>query len=175
LASVEGPWRITFQPNLGAPEGIELAKLEPWSLNADDGVKYFSGTATYAQTIQAPQSWFAQGSKIMLDLGGVGDIAEVSINGTKVGTLWKPPYQIDVTGALRAGANPLQISVTNEWSNRIAGDAVAVARGGTRVLSGGGGRSGFGGGGARGGRGGGGNLATSGLLGPITIISETVK
>jgi hypothetical protein len=170
LTSVEGPWRIIFQPNLGAPEGIEMAKLEPWSLNADDGVKYFSGTATYAQTIQAPQSWISQGSKIMLDLGGVGDIAEVSINGTKVGTLWKPPYKIDVTGTLRAGANELQISVTNEWSNRIAGDAAAVARGGKRVLSGGGGRGGF-----TGARGGGGNLAPSGLIGPVTLISETAK
>ena len=170
LTSVDGPWRITFQPNLGAPEGIEMAKLKSWSLNADDGVKYFSGTATYAQTIQAPQSWISQGSKIMLDLGGVGDVAEVSINGTKVGTLWKPPYKIDVTGPLRAGANELQISVTNEWSNRIAGDAAAVARGGKRVLSGGGGRGGF-----TGARGGGGNLAPSGLLGPVTLISETVK
>ena len=113
--------------------------------------------------MQMPASWFTPGNKLILDLGDVGDIAEVSVNGKSLGTLWKPPYRIDATSALRAGANQLEIKVTNEWSNRIAGDA----RGGQRVLSGGGG--------GRGGRGGGRGLAPSGLIGPVTVVSQTVS
>src|SRR6185436_12890447 len=46
LANIDGPWAISFPANLGAPAKIELAKLESWTANADQGVKYFSGTAT---------------------------------------------------------------------------------------------------------------------------------
>jgi len=164
LATVSGPWTIRFQPNLGAPEQIRLDKLEPWSAHADDGVKYFSGTAAYTQTLQAQPNWFAAGIKLEMDLGAVGDIAEVVINGKSMATLWKPPYRLDVTDALRPGANQLEIRVTNEWTNRIAGDA----RGGVRVLSGGGGRGGFGGRGSAG-------TAASGLLGPVTLVSKTSR
>jgi hypothetical protein len=160
LATIEAPWRVSFQPELGAPPSIEMPKLQSWTENPDPGVKFFSGTATYTQTMPAPGSWFGKGDRIWLDLGNVRDIAEISINGKPFGTLWKPPYRIDVTNAIKAGPNQLEIKVTNQWSNRIAGDAA----GGPRILSGGGGR-GFG----RGARG----PADSGLLGPVTLISSS--
>jgi hypothetical protein len=125
LATVEGPWTVAFPAGLGAPASIQLPKLESWTENADAGVKYFSGTATYTRSLQAPRAWFRPGAKILLDLGEVGDLAEVTVNGKSLGTLWKPPYAVDVTSALRAGANQLEIRVTNEWTNRIAGDRVA--------------------------------------------------
>ena len=75
-------------------------------------------------------------------------------------TLWKPPYRADVTGALKPGANQLEIKVTNQWGNRIAGDRGAAPE--KRVLPAASGGRGFGG------RGGGGP-APSGLLGPVTL------
>ena len=81
LATVSGPWTISFPPNFGAPPKIELAQLESWTANADEGVKYFSGTATYTKTIEAPRAWFRPGARILLELGTVNDLAEVSING----------------------------------------------------------------------------------------------
>ncbi len=74
-------------------------------------MKYFSGTATYTKTVQAPASWFVAGSRVMLDLGVAKDLAEVSVNGKNVGLLWKPPYKVDVTGALRPGANRIEVKV----------------------------------------------------------------
>ncbi len=165
LTAVEGPWALAFQPQLGAPEAIEMPKLDSWTNNADAGVKYFSGTGTYTKTIQAQQSWFAAGAHLVLDLGSVGDLADVSVNGTSLGTLWKPPYQIDVTSALKPGDNKLEIKVTNQWTNRIAGDAAAPA--GQKVLSGGGG--------GRGGFGGAAGMRPSGLIGPVTIVSKSSK
>jgi hypothetical protein len=60
--------------------------------------------------------------KVVLDLGRVKEIAEVSVNGKPLGILWKPPFQADVTGALRPGANHLDIKITNLWPNRMIGD-----------------------------------------------------
>lgn len=164
LATVDGPWTVSFPPSLGAPPKITLTKLESWSANADEGVKYFSGTATYTKTVQIARNWFRPGQRILLSLGAVNDLAEVSVNGQTLGILWKWPYQLDVTGALKPGANQLEIKVTNEWTNRLIGDR-SVARG-ERVL-----------------------IATlpppgvgappllneSGLLGPVTFVSVAVS
>jgi hypothetical protein len=162
LATVDGPWTVTFPPKLGAPASIQLPKLQSWTESADAGVKYFSGTATYTRTLQAPRGWFTPGAKLLLDLGRVGDIAEVRVNGKSLGTLWKPPYTVDVTSALRPGANQLEIRVTNEWTNRIAGDRAAPA--GQKVLSGG--PPAFGGPGRPQ------PLPESGLMGPVEVRSE---
>jgi hypothetical protein len=167
VATVTGSWDVSFPPKWGAPDKIQLGQLESWTANADEGVKYFSGTATYSKTVQAAPSWFGQGARLWLDLGAVGDIAEVSVNGKTVGILWKPPYRIDVTDSLKPGANQVEIKVTNEWNNRIAGDRAATPE--KRVLAQAAGR-----GGGFGGRGGGG-LAVSGLLGPVTVVARTAE
>ncbi len=127
LATIDGPWTVSFPANLGAPAKITLQKLESWIANSDEGVKYFSGTATYTKTVHASHRWFGPGQNIVLDLGAVNDLAEVSVNGRALGVLWKSPYQVDVTSALRPGPNQLEIKVTNEWTNRVIGDRSAPA------------------------------------------------
>ncbi|MEJ2108556.1 MAG: glycosyl hydrolase [Acidobacteriota bacterium] len=122
LTTLNGPWNIGFPRNLGAPEHIQLAELESWTENADDGVKYFSGTATYTKTIQVPGDWLDSEARIILDLGTVKDIAQVFVNGKPAGTLWKPPYRSDISGLLKPGENILEIKVTNQWTNRQIGD-----------------------------------------------------
>jgi hypothetical protein len=122
LAKLAGPWEVVFPPNLGAPEKIRLKQLESWTENPDDGVKYFSGTATYVKMVHVPQDWLKPGVRIVLDLGTVKDIAQISINGKPAATLWKPPYRSDISNFLRAGANRLEIRVTNQWTNRQIGD-----------------------------------------------------
>lgn len=88
----------------------------------DAGVKYFSGTAVYNKTINAPADWFQKDVKLVMDLGKVMDIAEVFINGKALGIGWKPPYTFDITGILKPGVNQLRIEVTNQWTNRMLGD-----------------------------------------------------
>ncbi|HVT88529.1 MAG TPA: glycosyl hydrolase [Tepidisphaeraceae bacterium] len=170
VATLVGPWAVTFPPNWGAPPSVQLDKLASWNSNSDEGVKYFSGTATYTQHLPSQPNWFGQGNKLWLDLGKVGDIAEVSINGKMVGTLWKPPYRIDVTDSLKPGDNQLQIKITNEWSNRIAGDRGAPPE--KRILAQARGRAGGGGGF---GRGFGATPPESGLIGPVTLVSVGSK
>jgi hypothetical protein len=123
LAALEGSWQVSFPPNWGAPPQITLDKLASWTTSTDESVKYFSGTATYTKELKAPKNWFSPNAKVILDLGTVKEIAEVSVNGKPVGgVLWKPPFQVDVTGVLKPGANRLDIKVTNLWPNRIIGD-----------------------------------------------------
>jgi hypothetical protein len=119
---ISGDWQLNFPPNWGAPDSITLDKLISWSEHTNSGVKYFSGTATYEKEIEIPAEDFAANREIWLDLGGVKNFAEVSLNGKSFGVLWKPPFRVNVTGAARAGTNSLQIKVTNLWPNRLIGD-----------------------------------------------------
>jgi hypothetical protein len=122
LTNVEGPWDVAFQPERGAPATITLPALASWHENADAGVKYFSGTGTYTTTIDAPATWFQAGAKLWLDLGDVKNIAVVTVNGKPLGTCWKVPFRVDVTTALKPGANVLEVKVINLWVNRLIGD-----------------------------------------------------
>lgn len=126
LAEIAGPWTLNFPPHWGAPATVPLEQLASWTENADEGVKYFSGTASYTRTVQVDPGWRTGGTRIELDLGMVRDLAEVVVNGISCGTVWTAPFRVDVTDALKPGANQLEIRVTNEWTNRIAGDRKAA-------------------------------------------------
>ena len=122
LATVDGPWKLSFEAGRGAPESITLDKLTPWNESSDNGVKYFSGIGTYTNTLQAPPSWFKKGATLWLDLGDVKNLAVVTVNGKDLGTVWHAPYRVDATSALKPGANEITIKVVNAWVNRLIGD-----------------------------------------------------
>jgi hypothetical protein len=118
---LDGPWEVSFQPGRGAPASSRLATLAPLNDNADPRIKYFSGVASYRTTFQLPAGARA-GQNLMLDLGKVGDIAEVVLNGKLVGTPWNAPYRVNVSHAVRPGPNTLEVRVANLWVNRLIGD-----------------------------------------------------
>ena len=122
VATLEGPWTVAFQTERGAPPSAELPSLTSWHEHSDPGVKYFSGSATYTKRLDAPADWFAPGAGLWLDLGDVENLAEVAVNGQELGVVWREPFRVDVSGALREGTNTLEITVTNLWVNRIIGD-----------------------------------------------------
>ncbi len=122
---IGGAWAVRFQKGRGAPESVKLDSLMSLSRSADAGVKYFSGTAEYEKEFDVPAEAVGAGKVQRLDLGGVKEIAEVTLNGRKLGdggVWWKPPFEGDVTGVLKAGKNTLRIRVTNTWVNRLIGD-----------------------------------------------------
>jgi len=119
---IGGEWEVRFPKGWGAPERITLPKLISWAEHPDDGVKYFSGTALYIKDFELPQNLYGKNKRYLLDLGQVEVIAEVMLNGEYLGTLWKVPYRLDITKAIKPGKNRLLIRVTNLWVNRMIGD-----------------------------------------------------
>ena len=122
LEVVSGPWELTFLPGPGNPGSVQLDSLISWTDLSGGAMKYFSGSARYSKTFRVPGSWISQDRKIMLDLGEVRELAEVKLNGNALPLLWKEPFRAEVTSEIRKGTNELEITVTNLWTNRLAGD-----------------------------------------------------
>jgi hypothetical protein len=117
----------------------KLAKLRSWS--ADEDTKYFSGVGEYEKRFNVGAGFFRGDSRFEIDFGEgtplevattrngmrtwydppVRESAVVYLNGSRVGSLWAPPYRLDVTKFLRAGENELKIQVGNTALNYMAG------------------------------------------------------
>ncbi|MEW6746945.1 MAG: glycosylhydrolase-like jelly roll fold domain-containing protein [Planctomycetota bacterium] len=119
---IGGPWEVQLQPGRGAPEKIVLERLMDLSEHASEGVRYFSGTATYLTTFTVPPRLIGEAQGLSLDLGNVQVMARVQLNGQDLGVLWKVPYRLDITSAARPGENALEVTVANLWLNRLIGD-----------------------------------------------------
>jgi hypothetical protein len=115
-------WTVAFQPGRGAPASM-LTLPRPQSLaeSQDPGVRYFSGVSTWSSTFEAPAEW-KPGAPLRLDLGRVGDVAEVRVNGALVGTAWKAPWTVEIGAAAKQGRNAIEVRVANLWVNRLIGD-----------------------------------------------------
>lgn len=123
LATIEGPWDVRFEEGRGAPSSaITFDTLASLTENSDPGIRYFSGTTAYSRSFTLP-SLTRPGDPLMLDLGEVGDVAEVFVNGTSAGIVWNPPYRVDIGDLVVRGENRIEIRVANLWVNRLIGDA----------------------------------------------------
>lgn len=120
---LSGPWPVHFQSERGAPEAVELPRLTSWTDHEHQGVRFFAGIAQYEKQFDLPAGWLDAGREVHLDLGDLWAVGRVKLNGRDQGVLWKPPYRLNVTDALREGSNRLVVEIANTWSNRLAGDA----------------------------------------------------
>ena len=93
-AAVEGPWHVAFVDGRGAPEKLDFDKLVSWAERPEPDVRHYSGSAIYAKTVDVPA-----GERIVLDLGEVKNLVDVTVNGKTYPTLWKPPFRVDITDA----------------------------------------------------------------------------
>lgn len=109
-------WTVRFLTT-----GVEKVtdRLFDWTSSEDETVKYYSGTASYSTRFKAPS--IRKGSRVVLRLDGVCDVATVRVNGKDCGTVWTAPYEVDVTDAIKKGRNELVIDVTNTWANALLG------------------------------------------------------
>jgi hypothetical protein len=165
ITNIAGPWKVNFPPNWGAPPTIILDSLISWTESENQGVKYFSGMASYENSFTVKS--LPGKESMVLDLGDLRDVAEVFVNEKSAGILWKKPYQVDITELVKSGSNQLKIEIVNMWSNRLTGDMLSdpkdrycktnqpymkeeVWPGGDEPYK----------------------LQTAGLLGPVTIIEK---
>ncbi len=118
---INGPWKLCFPRGWGAPEEVTISELKSWTEFDNDGIKYFSGTASYFNQFSLSKKK-KEGKRLYLDLGNVQELAEVILNGKSLGVAWIAPYRIDITDEVKEGKNELEIQVVNLWPNRLIGD-----------------------------------------------------
>ena len=84
-------------------------------------MRFYSGKATYNNTFTIGNP-FAKEAKVTLDLGEVVALATVKVNGKDAGGVWTFPYRLDVSGLVAPGENTLEVTVYNNWRNRLIAD-----------------------------------------------------
>ncbi len=121
LTELNNDWTVCFDSAKGGPRNsVRFKTLIDWTLSDNDSVKYYSGTALYRKTINFAENPI--GKKIILNLGRLTSMAKVKVNGKDLGGVWTAPWQVDISSALVNGNNQLEISVVNNWMNRLIGD-----------------------------------------------------
>jgi (4-O-methyl)-D-glucuronate---lignin esterase len=137
---IGGPWEVAFNPAWGGPQKIQFSDLEDWSRRPEEGIKFYSGSAVYRKTFDLPPDTVRRldsstrgenpasrpssdgPTRLWLDLGTVKNIARLRLNGRDLGVVWCAPWRVEITGAVNASDNRLEITVANLWVNRLIGD-----------------------------------------------------
>ena len=97
---------------------LKLEKLRSWREISE--VRNYSGTGSYRIAFDVGPAMLRDDLLVELDLGKVYEVAEVWLNGTRVGVSWYPPYRVDITGHLRRGRNELRVDVVNILKNYLS-------------------------------------------------------
>jgi len=136
---LSGGWRVSFGPE-GTPKVMEY--LQSWTNDSD--TRYFSGIATYEKSVSMPENMLRKDLAVRLDFGEgqpvpsrnlragmqawleapVREAAVVYVNDTRVGSVWCPPYSLDITRFLKKGQNSIKIAVGNLAVNYMAGHSL---------------------------------------------------
>ncbi|MCA9413867.1 MAG: glycoside hydrolase, partial [Candidatus Omnitrophica bacterium] len=121
VEEIDGPWQVAFDPAWGGPASIEFETLTDWTQRPEEGIRYYSGSATYTKRftlhVEKDKRYWLQLNEVK-DVG----IASIDLNGKEVGTAWTKPFRVELTDAAAAGENELEIAVVNSWQNRLIGD-----------------------------------------------------
>ncbi|MEO1658075.1 MAG: glycosyl hydrolase [Pseudomonadota bacterium] len=117
LLELNDGWQVSF------PE-TEQTGLGRWDQLVGSPLRDFSGTAVYRTTFDLEAR---PAGPVILDLGEAHTTVSVSLNGVEVGKDVFPPYELDVSAAIRLGSNELEVAVTNLWANRLMADATGSA------------------------------------------------
>jgi hypothetical protein len=133
-------WRVTFGTT-GQSKTME--HLSSWT--GDETTRFFSGVAIYEKNFSVPESMLRAGLVPRLNFGEdraltevpgksngmqawfegpVREAAVVYVNGQRAGSVWCPPYKVEVTGLLKRGENTIRIQVANTAVNHMAGRAL---------------------------------------------------
>ncbi len=123
LLQISTPWEVTFDKTLRGPENrIMMETPEDWTKSRDERIRFYSGSAVYRNSFTLRE--IPAGENIIIDLGKVGVMAEVKVNGRFAGGVWTSPWTVDITEMVKQGENILEIEVVNNWINRLTGDSM---------------------------------------------------
>jgi hypothetical protein len=137
LTDLSTGWQIRFA---GSTSSQPLTTLTSWTDLG--GRQFYSGEADYTRTFDL-SSALKPGTHTLVDFGAgtptidtrppdangthalldppIREAAIVYVNGKKVGSLWHPPYRIDVSALIHEGQNHIDVHVFNTAINELAG------------------------------------------------------
>ena len=121
VCQIETNWQVTFRDNMPTEKTLVMPRLQSYTEQSDPDIKYYSGRAVYRNRFLLPSSPL-KAARYVLNLGKVGCMAQVIVNGRRQRILWKTPYTVDITDALQKGDNRIEVEVINLWANRLIGD-----------------------------------------------------
>jgi hypothetical protein len=118
------------------------SSLHSWA--DDESTRYYSGVATYEKEIDVPSLFKQPGLKVFLDFGEgkslpvqtlrngmqtfldgpIREAAVIYINDKRAGSVWCPPYSLNIAEFLKPGANKIRIEVGNTALNYMAGHSL---------------------------------------------------
>ncbi len=122
VATLNGPWAVSFDPKWGGPKKVTFDSLVDWTTHPQEGIKHYSGIAVYRKSFDLPLSATSGSEKLYLNLGEVKNMARIRLNGKELGVVWTAPWKTDITRVVKPKGNELEIEVANLWSNRLIGD-----------------------------------------------------
>ncbi|MFH1744461.1 MAG: glycosyl hydrolase [bacterium] len=115
---IGGEWKMTLEAPYFPRVQQTFTHLISWT--EDPATESFSGTGRYEIEFDLPSDYVSGDLILELDLGKVGNIAEVQLNGTPIGVSWMRGQKLDITKAVHAGKNNMVILVTNTLINRVS-------------------------------------------------------
>ena len=123
VTTLNGSWTVAFDTIWGGPQKVVFESLTDWTTRPEDGIRFYSGIATYSKTFDIPEfSKYDKTSELFINLGVVKNMARVKLNGKDLGVIWTSPWQVNISGAAKEKNNLLEIEVANLWANRLIGD-----------------------------------------------------
>ena len=119
---IEGSWDVEFLKEHDYAGKHRFDHLLDWKDHPEENIKYYSGTAIYRNSFEWKDGLADEQNQYIMELGNVKIVAEVFLNGVNLGVHRMDPFSMNISEALRQGANVLEIKITNQWSNKLIGD-----------------------------------------------------
>ena len=116
--TLAGTWKMELEGYKFEKVVEQMQQLRSWT--EDPRTKTFSGTGHYSLSFEPPEGFLDADSEVYLDLGVVGNVAAVEVNGQHAGVVWMRPYTVHVTELLHAGENRVEVRVTNTLINHVS-------------------------------------------------------
>ena len=123
--NIKTPFTVEFEEKYGAPKTAEFEKFVSWTEHADPRIANYSGKGVYKLSVNLPK--LGKDERAYLRFGNVMEIGRVKVNGKFAGTLWKRPFELDITKFAKSGSNKIEVEVGNTWVNRCLYDATLPA------------------------------------------------
>jgi hypothetical protein len=116
--NLSGEWKLTLESEYFQQKTKTLTTLSSWT--KDEETRHFSGTGKYEIDFDLPAEYVDSELDLLLDLGKVGQIAEVIINGKNAGVVWMRGQNLEISKLVKTGENKMEVLVINTLINRVS-------------------------------------------------------